>query len=130
MVLEQAKVLSKLTINFIKVHSRHCVDEAELAEHVAGLTYSLASCQFRNKLTGLSVNTNGSLIPKSCVDKDMIKKSPWLKALVATPKVQPLFAIAMWKKYPTMKSLLHVNMDPSKSVGDKISFIFPGFNAG
>ncbi|XP_070011679.1 crossover junction endonuclease EME1B-like isoform X3 [Nicotiana sylvestris] len=116
---EISKVLSKLTINFVKVHSRHCVDEAELAEHVAGLTYSLASCQFRNKLTRLSVNANGSLIPKSCVDKDMIKKSPWLKALVAIPKVQPRFAIAIWKKYPTMKSLLHVYMDPSKSVHEK-----------
>ncbi|XP_009601313.1 crossover junction endonuclease EME1B-like isoform X3 [Nicotiana tomentosiformis] len=73
----------------------------------------------RNKLTRLSVNANGSLIPKSCVDKDMIKKSPWLKALVAIPKVQPRFAIAIWKKYPTMKSLLHVYMDPSKSVHEK-----------
>ncbi|XP_006357352.1 crossover junction endonuclease EME1B-like [Solanum tuberosum] len=113
------EVLSKLTINFVKVHSRHCVDEAELAEHVAGLTCSLASCQFRNKLTRLSVNANGSLIPKGCVDKNQIKKSPWLKALVAIPKVQPRFAIAIWNKYPTMKSLLRVYMDPSKSVHEK-----------
>ncbi|XP_055832922.1 crossover junction endonuclease EME1B-like [Solanum dulcamara] len=116
-LIEEA--LSKLTINFVKVHSRHCVDEAELAEHVAGLTCSLASCQFRNKLTRLSVNANGSLIPKDCVDKNQIKKSPWLKALVAIPKVQPRFAIAIWKKYPTMKSLLRVYMDPSKSVHEK-----------
>jgi len=40
-------VLAKLTTNFTKIHSRQCVDEAELAEHVAGLTCSLASCQFR-----------------------------------------------------------------------------------
>ncbi|MCE2055505.1 hypothetical protein HAX54_042775 [Datura stramonium] len=113
------EVLSKLTINFVKVHYRHCVDEAELAEHVAGLTCSLASCQFRNKLTRLSVNANGSLIPKDCVDKNQIKKSPWLKALVAIPKVQPRFAIAIWKKYPTMKSLLRFYMDPSKSVHEK-----------
>ncbi|KAK4356123.1 hypothetical protein RND71_025094 [Anisodus tanguticus] len=113
------QVLSKLTTNFVKVHSRHCVDEAELAEHVAGLTCSLASCQFRNKLTRLSVNANGSLIPKDCVDKNQIKKSLWLKALVAIPKVQPRFAIAIGKKYPTMKSLLHVYMDPSKSVHEK-----------
>jgi len=39
-----------------------------------------------------------------------------LKALVAIPKVQPRFAIAIWKKYPTMKSLLSVYMDPTKSV--------------
>lgn len=39
-----------------------------------------------------------------------------LKALVAIPKVQPRFAIAIWKKYPTMKSLLQIYMDPSKSV--------------
>lgn len=32
------------------------------------------------------------------------------------PKVQPRFAIAIGKKYPTMKSLLSVYMDPSKSV--------------
>lgn len=31
----------------------------------------------RNKLTRLSVNANGSLIPKGCVDKNQIKKSPW-----------------------------------------------------
>ncbi|KAF3615494.1 hypothetical protein FXO37_35484 [Capsicum annuum] len=72
-----------------------------------------------NKLTRLSVNANGSLIPKDCVDKNQIKKSPWLKALVAVPKVQPRFAMAIWKKYPTMKSLLHVYMDPSKSVHEK-----------
>ncbi|XP_059307974.1 crossover junction endonuclease EME1B-like isoform X1 [Lycium ferocissimum] len=116
-LIEEA--LCKLTINFVKVHSRHCVDEAELAEHVAGLTCSLASCQFRDKLTRLSVNANGSLIPKDAVDKNQIKKSPWLKALVAIPKVQPRFAIAIWKKYPTMKSLLSVYMDPSKSVHEK-----------
>ncbi|KAJ0040802.1 hypothetical protein Pint_27035 [Pistacia integerrima] len=42
-----------------------------------------------------------------------------LKALVAIPKVQPRFAIAIWKKYPTMKALLSVYMDPSKSVHEK-----------
>lgn len=36
--------------------------------------------------------------------------------MVAIPKVQPRFAVAIWKKYPTMKSLLSVYMDPSKSV--------------
>ena len=40
-------MLAKLTTHFAKVHSRQCVDEAELAEHVVGLTCSLASCQFR-----------------------------------------------------------------------------------
>ncbi|KAK3016152.1 hypothetical protein RJ639_005454, partial [Escallonia herrerae] len=39
-------VLSKLTTHFTSVHSRQCIDEAELAEHVVGLTCSLASCQF------------------------------------------------------------------------------------
>lgn len=41
------QVLAKLTTHYVKVHSRHCVDEAEVAEHVVGLTSSLASCQFR-----------------------------------------------------------------------------------
>lgn len=48
-----------------------------------------------------------------------MKKSLWLKALVAMPKVQPRFAIAIGKKYPTMKSLLSVYMDPSKSEHEK-----------
>ncbi|PSS30258.1 Crossover junction endonuclease [Actinidia chinensis var. chinensis] len=113
------EVLSRLITHFIRVHSRQCVDEAELAEHVVGLTCSLASCQFRKKLTRLSVNANGSLIAKDCVDKNLIKKSLWLKALVAIPKVQPRFAIAIGKKYPTMKSLLSVYMDPNKSVYER-----------
>ncbi|KAK7358890.1 hypothetical protein VNO77_00830 [Canavalia gladiata] len=113
------EVLAKLTTNFNKVHSRLCVDEAELAEHVVGLTCSLASCHFRKKLTRLSVNANGSLIPKDSIDRNLIKKSVWLKALVAIPKVQPRFAIAIWKKYPTMKSLLSVYMDSSKSEHEK-----------
>ncbi|KAF3944542.1 hypothetical protein ACB098_02G119100 [Castanea mollissima] len=113
------EVLAKLVTHFVKVHSRQCIDEAELAEHVVGLTSSLASCQFRKKLTRLSVNANGSVIPKDTVDKNLIKKSLWLKVLVSIPKVQPRFAIAIGKKYPTMKSLLSVYMDPSKSVHEK-----------
>ncbi|KAG5041243.1 hypothetical protein JHK82_013351 [Glycine max] len=134
------EVLAKLTTNFNKVHSRQCADEAELAEHVVGLTCSLASCQFRKKLSRLSVNANGALIPKDYVDRNLIKKSLCvlhicfvfstcvphhdfhdyrLKALVAMPKVQPRFAIAIGKKYPTMKSLLSVYMDPSKSEHEK-----------
>ncbi|KAL6502644.1 hypothetical protein OROHE_024297 [Orobanche hederae] len=101
------------------VHSRQCVDEAEVAEHVVGLTCSLASCQFRKKLTRLSVNANGAVIPKDCAEKNLIKKDLWLKALVAIPKVQPRCAIAVWKKYPTMKSLLRVYMDPAKTVHEK-----------
>ncbi|KAL3613483.1 hypothetical protein CASFOL_042746 [Castilleja foliolosa] len=113
------EVLAKLATHYFRVHSRLCVDEAELAEHVVGLTCSLASCQFRKKLTRLSVNANGSIIPKDCAEKNLIKKDLWLKALVAIPKVQPRFAIAIWKKYPTMKSLLKVYMDPTKSVHEK-----------
>ncbi|XP_065873187.1 crossover junction endonuclease EME1B-like isoform X2 [Euphorbia lathyris] len=113
------EALAKLTTHFLRVHYRNCIDEAEIAEHIVGLTCSLASCQFRNKLTRLSVNANGSLIPKDSTDKNLIKKSPWLKALVAIPKVQPRFAVAIWKKYPTMKSLLRVYMDPSLPVHEK-----------
>ncbi|KAI3784279.1 hypothetical protein L1987_43375 [Smallanthus sonchifolius] len=109
------KLLSKFTTHFVGVHSRLCMDEAELAEHVVGLTCSLASCQFRKRLTRLSVNANGSLIPKDATDRALIKKSTWLKALIAIPKVQPRFAIAIWKKYPTMKSLMSIYMDPAKS---------------
>ncbi|KAG7641647.1 ERCC4 domain [Arabidopsis suecica] len=113
------EVLAKLTTHYVKVHSRHCVDEAEVAEHIVGLTSSLASCQFRKKLTMLSVSANGALVSKDSVDKHLIKKSPWLKALVAIPKVQPRYALAVWKKYPSMKSLLKVYMDRNKSVHEK-----------
>ncbi|KAH0988957.1 hypothetical protein GBA52_000440 [Prunus armeniaca] len=113
------EVLAKLTANFFKVHSRQCIDEAELAEHIVGLTCSLSSCQFRKKLTRLDVNANGPLMIKDCVDRNLINKSAWLKALVAIPKVQPRFAIAIWKKYPTMKSLLSVYMDQNISVHQK-----------
>ncbi|KAM0972181.1 hypothetical protein TB2_019563 [Malus domestica] len=113
------EVLAKLTTNFIKVHSRLCIDEAELAEHIVGLTCNLSSCQFRKKLTRLDVNANESLTIKDCVDRDLIRKSSWLKALVAIPKVQPRFAIAIWKKYPTMKLLLSVYMDPDIPVHEK-----------
>ncbi|KAG2298568.1 hypothetical protein Bca4012_009807 [Brassica carinata] len=113
------EVLAKLTTHYVKVHSRDCVDEAEVAEHVVGLTTNLASCQFRKKLTMLSVNANGALVSKDSVDKHLIKKSPWLKALVAIPKVQPRYAVAVWKKYPSMKSLLKVYMDPNISIHEK-----------
>ncbi|RZC87162.1 hypothetical protein C5167_042093 [Papaver somniferum] len=130
------EAFSKLATNFEKVHSRQCVDEAELAEHVVGLTSSLATCQFRKsrgkklgqcarkKLTRLSINANGFIVPKDFVDKKLIKNNICihifrLKALVAIPKVQPRFAVAIGKKYPTMKSLLRVYVDPSKSVHEK-----------
>ncbi|KAJ0966451.1 hypothetical protein J5N97_027589 [Dioscorea zingiberensis] len=113
------EALSKLTTHFTKVHSRQCADEAELAEHVVGLTSSLAGCQFRKRLTPLSIYANGSIVPKDFIDKNLIKKNVWLKALVAIPKVQPRFAVAIWKKYPTMRSLLNIYMDPNISVHEK-----------
>ena len=105
-------MLAKLTTHYEKVYHRHCRDEAEVADHVVGLTSSLASCQYRfkmfflpifsfahfgeqkvcsslkhtsfllislcrKKLTRLSVNANGSAIPKNFIDKDLIQKSPW-----------------------------------------------------
>ncbi|OMO55898.1 hypothetical protein CCACVL1_26909 [Corchorus capsularis] len=113
------EVLAKLTTCYARIHSRQCADEAELAEHVVGLTCSLASCQFRKKLTRLTVSANGAVIPKDSVDKNIIKDNLWVKALLAIPKVQPRFALAIWGKYPTMKSLLRVYMDPTKSVHEK-----------
>ncbi|XP_017973080.1 PREDICTED: crossover junction endonuclease EME1B isoform X2 [Theobroma cacao] len=113
------EVLAKLTAYYAGIHSRQCADEAELAEHIVGLTCSLASCRFRKKLTRLCVSANGSIIPKDCIDKNIINGNLWLKALLAIPKVQPRFALAIWRKYPTMKSLLRVYMDPTKSVHEK-----------
>ncbi|XP_020267033.1 crossover junction endonuclease EME1B-like [Asparagus officinalis] len=69
----------------------------------------------KEKLTHLSVNANGSIVSKDFIDRNLIKKNVWLKALVAIPKVQPRYAIAIWKRYPTMSSLLNVYMNPNKS---------------
>lgn len=113
------EALSTLSTHFTKVHSRQCFDEAELADHIVGLTSSLATCQFRKKLTHLSVNANGSIVPKDFIDRNVIKKNVWLKALVAIPKVQPRHAMAIWKRYPTMRSLLNVYMDPNISTHEK-----------
>uniref|UniRef100_A0ACD5V2X3 Uncharacterized protein n=1 Tax=Avena sativa TaxID=4498 RepID=A0ACD5V2X3_AVESA len=46
-------------------------------------------------------------------------KDTWMKALIAIPKVQPRFALAIWKKYDTMRSLLNVYMDPTKTDREK-----------
>ncbi|KAM5546576.1 crossover junction endonuclease EME1B [Rosa sericea] len=112
-------VFAKFATNFFKVHSRQCRDEVELAEHVVGLTCNLSTCKFRKKLTRLDVNANGALNTKDRIDRDLLKNNLWLRALVAIPKVQPRFAKAIWKKYPTMKSLLSVYMDPIISVHEK-----------
>ncbi|KAG2308040.1 hypothetical protein Bca4012_082972 [Brassica carinata] len=113
------EVLAKLTTHYDGVRSRHCIDGPEVAAHVVGLTSSLASCHFRKKSSWLSVKAEGVVASMDSVDKHLIKKTPWLKALVAIPKVQPRFAVAVWKKYPTMKSLLKVYMDPIKSENEK-----------
>ncbi|KAI5010253.1 hypothetical protein ZWY2020_012390 [Hordeum vulgare] len=113
------EVLCKLATHYVKVHSRQCADEAEVAEHVVGLTSSLANCRFRKPLSWLSVHANGAVIPKNFIDKDLAKKDTWMKALIAIPKVQPRFALAIWKKYSTMKSLLNVYMDSTKTVREK-----------
>ncbi|VAH37915.1 unnamed protein product [Triticum turgidum subsp. durum] len=112
-------VLCKLATHHVKVHSRQCADEAEVAEHVVGLTSSLANCKFRKPLSWLSVHANGAVIPKNFIDKDLAKKDTWMKALIAIPKVQPRFALAIWKKYSTMRSLLKVYMDSTKTVREK-----------
>lgn len=40
-------------------------------------------------------------------------------SLLAIPKVKPRLALAIWKKYGTMRSLLNAYMDPNKSVSAK-----------
>ncbi|PPD78740.1 hypothetical protein GOBAR_DD24327 [Gossypium barbadense] len=129
------EVLAKLTTYYARVHSRQCADESELAEHVVGLTCSLASCQFRIMrmfdtgylygilLARLATLGAGAVCGKFELmvgtEKRILRLLRWLKALLAIPKVQPRFALAIGRKYPTMKSLLRVYMDPTKSVHDK-----------
>ncbi|KAG8043688.1 hypothetical protein GUJ93_ZPchr0458g22632 [Zizania palustris] len=88
----------------------------------------------------LSVHANGLIVPKGCFDKDRIKKSTWNDATVliystlqaanfaiitflhkvevfsSYSKVSPAQAIAIQKKYPSMRALLNVYMDDNKSV--------------
>nr|CAB3485967.1 unnamed protein product [Digitaria exilis] len=100
------EVLSKLATHYTNVHSRQCIDEAEVAEHIVGLTSNLAKCKFRQ-------------VTNNFVDKNLAKKDTWLKALIAIPDIQPRYAMAIKKKYPCMRSLLNEYMDPSKTVQEK-----------
>ncbi|KAL6651515.1 hypothetical protein ACP70R_010440 [Stipagrostis hirtigluma subsp. patula] len=113
------KVLCKLATHYANVHSRECRDEAELAEHLVGLTASLAKCKFRKPLTWLSVHANGSIVPKDFIDKKLAKKDTWFKSLIAIPKVSAKQAHAIWKQYRSMRSLLKVYMDPCKTDREK-----------
>ncbi|CAO2036755.1 unnamed protein product [Urochloa humidicola] len=113
------EVLCKLATHYTNVHSRQCIDEAEVAEHLVGLTTNLAKCKFRKPLTWLSVHANGAIISKGFVDKNLAKKDTWLKALIAIPDIQPRYAMAIRKKYPCMRSLLNEYMDPRKTVLEK-----------
>ncbi|EMS61687.1 hypothetical protein TRIUR3_08089 [Triticum urartu] len=70
----------------------------------------------RKQLSWLSVQTNGVIVPNDFVNKDQLKKDTWFMSLLAIPKVKPRLALAIWKKYGTMRSLLNVYMDPNKSV--------------
>jgi len=115
--VEQA--LAQMVTNYNGVHSRLCLDEAEVADHVAGLMRSLAECPFKQKLTPLSVSKNGDHVAKSDPNKEEIKKSLWLKALVALPKTSGAIARAIAKEYPNMRALLNAYLDSSKSVHEK-----------
>ncbi|VAH37912.1 unnamed protein product [Triticum turgidum subsp. durum] len=113
------QVLCKLVTHYDRVHSKDCADEDQLAEHVVRLTTSLAKCKFRKQLSWLSVQTNGVIVPNDFVNKDQLKKDTWFMSLLAIPKVKPKLALAIWKKYGTMRSLLNVYMDPNKSNREK-----------
>ncbi|XP_037479737.1 crossover junction endonuclease EME1 [Triticum dicoccoides] len=113
------QVLCKLVTHYDRVHSKDCADEDQLAEHVVRLTTSLAKCKFRKQLSWLSVQTNGVIVPNDFVNKDQLKKDTWFMSLLAIPKVKPRLALAIWKKYGTMRSLLNVYMDPNKSNREK-----------
>lgn len=113
------EALAKFTTHFVGVRSRLCLDEAEMADHIVGLTRSLAECRFRRKLTHLSISANGCHVPNNYAYKEMIKRSVWLKALVAIPKLPPKCAVAIAKKYPSMRSLLNIYLDPGRTVLEK-----------
>ncbi|CAN8271842.1 unnamed protein product [Cochlearia groenlandica] len=70
------EVFANLATHYIGVHSRHCVDKAEVAEHVVGLTSNYEI---------------GFILDK-------------LRALVSIPKTQPRHTVAVSKKYPSTSS--------------------------
>ncbi|MCO5593803.1 hypothetical protein L7F22_047821 [Adiantum nelumboides] len=113
------QVLAKLVTSYDGVHSRLCVDEAEVSEHIVGLTRSLAECPFKRKLTPLALSANGDHVVKNDPNNDIIKRDIWLKALVALPKVSGSCAIAIAKKYPSMRALFEAYLDPSKTGHEK-----------
>ncbi|KAG0572097.1 hypothetical protein KC19_VG068100 [Ceratodon purpureus] len=115
--VEQA--VARLLTHYNGVHSRLCLDEAEVAEHITGLTRSLAECPFKAKSTSLSVSKNGDHVTTSDTFKEEIKRSLWLKALVALPLTPGAVALAVAKKYCNMRALLKAYLDPSKTVHQK-----------
>ncbi|KAJ7564991.1 hypothetical protein O6H91_02G043400 [Diphasiastrum complanatum] len=115
--VEQA--LAQFMTDYTGVHSRLCLDEAEVADHVVGLTKSLAECRFKQRLTTLSVSKNGDHVVNNDPNKEAVKNDIWLKALVALPKVSGACAMAIAKKYPNMRSLLNAYLDPSLTVHQK-----------
>lgn len=112
-------ILARLVTSYDGVHSRLCVDEAEVSEHIVGLTRSLAECPFKRRLTPLSLSANGDHVVKNDPNNDVIKRDIWLKALVALPKVSGSCAIAIAKKYPSMSALYEAYLDPAKTVHEK-----------
>lgn len=97
------------------MHSRLCVDEADVADHVTGLMHSFADALYEPKLTRLSVSKNGEHVRSGDPFKEEIRKSLWLKALVSIPKVSGPCAIAIGRIYPSMRSLLRVYLDNRKT---------------
>ncbi|KAK8637259.1 hypothetical protein V6N13_064683 [Hibiscus sabdariffa] len=124
------EALAKLTAYYARIHSRQCADESKLAEHVVGLTCSLASCQFRIMrmsdekrifyLSRLATHEAGVDCCKFelTLETERIPQEE-VNATLSIPKVQPRFAVAIGKKYTSMRSLLRVYMDPSRSVHEK-----------
>lgn len=51
--------IARLLTHYDGVHSRLCLDEAEVAEHVTGLMRSLAECPFKYVTCFLHVSTYG-----------------------------------------------------------------------
>ncbi|KAL2631387.1 hypothetical protein R1flu_016073 [Riccia fluitans] len=113
------QVLAEFITHHVGVRFRLCVDENEMAEHIVGLTRSLAESPFKPKLTSLTINANGELIGKNDPNRDVIRRDPWKKALAAIPNMTGAAVIAITKVYPTMRSLLNAYLDPSKTVLEK-----------
>ncbi|GBG75797.1 hypothetical protein CBR_g21043 [Chara braunii] len=111
------QALARLSTSFSQVHHRVTVDVSEAADHIAHLTKMLAKCMYRPQQTFLSVNSGG--MHMNANQRFEHRNNAWIRALCAIPSMSGAAAVAIARKFPTMRSLLTEYMNPRKSQYEK-----------